>query len=55
MTKALDRADQLASKDSEKETVYFMRGAALERQKKYDQAETAFRKVLELNPRTRAH
>ena len=51
MTKALDRADQLASKDSEKETVYFMRGAALERQKKYDQAETAFRKVLELNPK----
>jgi len=51
MTKALDRADQLASKDSEKETVYFMRGAALERQKKYDLAETAFRKVLELNPK----
>ena len=51
MTKALDRADELASKDSEKETVYFMRGAGLERQKKYDQAEAAFRKVLELNPK----
>jgi tetratricopeptide (TPR) repeat protein len=51
MMKALDRADQLAGKDSEKEAVYFMRGAGLERQKKYDQSEAAFRKVLELNPK----
>jgi tetratricopeptide (TPR) repeat protein len=51
MVKAFDRADQLASKDGEKEQVYFMRGAGLERQKKYDQSEAAFRKVLELNPK----
>ena len=51
MMKALDRAEQLASTNSEKEQVYFIRGAGLERQKKYDQSEAAFRKVLELNPK----
>lgn len=51
MIKTLDRAEQLASTDSEKEQVYFMRGAGLERQKKFDQSEAAFRKVLELNPK----
>jgi tetratricopeptide (TPR) repeat protein len=51
MIKTLERAEQLASTDSEKEQVYFMRGAGLERQKKFDQSEAAFRKVLELNPK----
>jgi len=51
MMKALDRADQLAATDGEKERVFFMRGAGLERQKKYDQSEAAFRKALELNPK----
>jgi tetratricopeptide (TPR) repeat protein len=51
MTEALDRAEQLAGTDKEKETVYFARGACLEREKKYDQSEAAFRKVLELNPK----
>jgi len=51
MMKALDRADQLASTDSVREQVYMRRGAGLERQKKYDQSEAAFRKVLELNPK----
>jgi tetratricopeptide (TPR) repeat protein len=51
MLKALDRAEQLASTDSEKEQVYFMRGAGLERQKRFDQSEAAFRKVLELDPK----
>jgi len=51
MMKALDRADQLTSTDSEKEQVYYMRGVSLERQKKYEQSEAAFRKVLEMNPK----
>jgi len=51
MMKALDRADQFASTGKEKEQAYYMRGAGMERQKKYDQSEAAFRKVLELNPK----
>ena len=51
MVRALDRAEQLASTDGEKEQVLFMRGAGLERQKQFDQSEAAFRKVLELNPK----
>jgi len=51
MIAALDRAEQLASTDKEKEAVYFARGACLEREKDYDKSEAAFRKVLELNPK----
>lgn len=51
MLKALDRAEQLATTDREKEAVYYARGAGLEREKKYDQSEAEFRKVLELNPK----
>jgi tetratricopeptide (TPR) repeat protein len=47
---ALDKADQLASKPEEKENVAFLRAASLERQKKYDQAEEVFRKILVSNP-----
>jgi tetratricopeptide (TPR) repeat protein len=48
--KAVDDAEKLATSDEEKIDVYFMRGALLERQKKFDAAEEAFRKVLALNP-----
>jgi len=51
MMKACDRAEQSSTKDNEREAVYFMRGAGLEREKKYDQSEAAFRKVLEINPK----
>ncbi len=51
MGKALDAAEALAKADDDKETVFFMRGAMYEREKKYDQAEAQFRKVIEMNPR----
>jgi len=47
---ALDKAEQLSTKPEEKEVVYYIRGSALERQKKYDQAEEAFRKILSTSP-----
>jgi len=50
MGKDLDEAEKLASTDEDKESVFFMRGAMFERMKKYDESETAFRKVLALNP-----
>jgi tetratricopeptide (TPR) repeat protein len=43
---ALDKAEQLSTKADDKEYVYFLRGSSFERQKKYDQAEEQFRKVL---------
>src|SRR5437868_5144353 len=47
---ALNKAEQLSSKPDDKEYVYFLRGSSLERQKKYDQAEEQFRKVLANDP-----
>jgi tetratricopeptide (TPR) repeat protein len=47
---ALDKADQLATKQEDKEQIAFLRAAALERQKKFDQAEELFRKILVTNP-----
>jgi len=47
---ALDKAAQLATKPEEKENIEFLRAAALERQKKYDQAEEGFRKILATSP-----
>ena len=48
--KAVDDAEKLSTTDDQKVDIYFMRGALLERQKKYDGAEQAFRKALALNP-----
>lgn len=50
MGKALDEAEKLSEEKEEKEGIYFMRGAMLEKQKKYEGAETEFRKVLASNP-----
>jgi tetratricopeptide (TPR) repeat protein len=47
---ALDKAEQLSTKSDDKEYVYFLRGSSFERQKKYDQAEEMFRKVLASDP-----
>ena len=47
---ALNKAEQLSTKPDDKEYVYFLRGSSLERQKKYDQAEEQFRKVLANDP-----
>jgi tetratricopeptide (TPR) repeat protein len=48
--KALDDAEKISTTDEQKVEVYFARGALLERQKKYDASEEAFRKALSLNP-----
>jgi tetratricopeptide (TPR) repeat protein len=51
MAKAIDAADKLSQSRDEKESIAFMRGAMYEKLKKFDAAETEFRKVLELNPK----
>ncbi len=43
---ALDKTEQLSTKPGDKENVYFLRGSTYEREKKYDQAEAEFRKIL---------
>ena len=50
MAKALDAAEKLSDGNEEKESVWFMRGAMLERMKKLDAAEAEFRKVLQVDP-----
>lgn len=51
MAKAIDAAEKLSDSNDEKENIAFMRGAMYEKMKKYDLAETEFRKVIELNPK----
>ena len=48
--KVVDEAEKLSTSDEEKADVFFMRGALMERQKKYEASEEAFRKTLALNP-----
>ncbi len=48
--KSAEKAEQLARDSSEKQAAWFMLGSIYERQKKYDQAEAQFRKVLQENP-----
>jgi tetratricopeptide (TPR) repeat protein len=50
MGKALDQAEALSTSNDDKETIIFMRGAMLERMKRFDASEAEFRKVLALNP-----
>ncbi len=50
MAKALDRAEELAESEDERQTVVFLRGAMFERQKDFEAAEAEFRKVLAKNP-----
>ncbi|MFN0103473.1 MAG: tetratricopeptide repeat protein [Bryobacteraceae bacterium] len=54
MGKSLDAAENLAKSDEEREGVWFSRGSMLERQKKFDDAEKEFRRVLERNPNNAA-
>jgi len=49
MAKALDDAEKVSPGKDEKVDVFFMRGAMLERQKKFDEAEAEFRKVLAID------
>ena len=51
MANALDEAEKLSKTNDDKEAVYFLRGDMYEHQKKYDEAEAEFRKVLQMNPR----
>jgi tetratricopeptide (TPR) repeat protein len=47
---ALDKAEQLSTKQEDKETVEFLRASGFERQKKYDKAEALFRQILSQSP-----
>ncbi len=51
---ALDKADKLSTKAEDKEYVYFLRGSTYEREKKYDQSEAEFKKILAQNPQSAA-
>src|SRR5690348_12102107 len=48
--KAVRSAEKLAQTPTDKETLGFLAGGMYERQKKYDQAEQAFKRVLAINP-----
>lgn len=50
MAKAIDAAEKLSASNEEKEVIHFMRGAMLEKQKKHEQSEAEFRKLLSINP-----
>ena len=43
---ALNKAEQLSTKAEDKDYIYFLRGSTYEREKKYDDAEAEFKKVL---------
>jgi tetratricopeptide (TPR) repeat protein len=47
---AIAQAEKLATRPEEKQYVKFVQGSIYERQKKYDQAEQAFRQVLQQDP-----
>jgi tetratricopeptide (TPR) repeat protein len=49
---SLNKAELLSTKPEDKEYIYFLRGSTYEREKKYDQAEAEFRKVLAVNPQS---
>ncbi len=47
---ALDKAEQLSSKEEDKEYIWFLRGSTFEREKRYSDAEGQFKKVLASDP-----
>jgi len=49
---SLNKAELLCTKAEDKENIYFLRGSTYEREKKYEQAETEFKKVLSANPQS---
>jgi tetratricopeptide (TPR) repeat protein len=51
---ALNKAEQLSTKPEDKEYVYFLRGSTLEREKRYDESQAEFKKVLAINPQSAA-
>ena len=46
----LDKAEQLSTKQDDKEYVWFLRGSTFEREKRYAEAEEQFKKVLASDP-----
>ncbi|MGH9668324.1 MAG: tetratricopeptide repeat protein, partial [Bryobacteraceae bacterium] len=50
MSKSIDDAEKLSQSKDEKGTIYFMRGEMFEKQKKFDEAESEFRKLLVMDP-----
>lgn len=50
MEKAVAMAEKLSDSKADTEGILFMRGAMLEKQKKFEAAEAAFRKLIETNP-----
>jgi tetratricopeptide (TPR) repeat protein len=46
----LDKAEQLSTKEDDKEYVWFLRGSTFEREKRYADAEVQFKKVLASDP-----
>jgi tetratricopeptide (TPR) repeat protein len=51
---SLNKAEQLSTKAEDKEYVYFLRGDTYQREKKFDQAEAEFKKILAANPQNAA-
>ena len=49
---SLNKAELLSTKADDKEYIYFLRGSTYEREKKYEQAEAEFKKVLAANPQS---
>jgi tetratricopeptide (TPR) repeat protein len=49
---ALNKAEQLSTKSDDKEYIHFLRGSTYEREKKFDEAESEFKKVLVANPQS---
>jgi tetratricopeptide (TPR) repeat protein len=47
---ALDKAEQLSTKQDDKEYIWFLRGSTFERQKRYADAEQQFKKVIASDP-----
>lgn len=47
---ALEKAEQLSTKQDDKEYVWFLRGSTFERQKRYAEAEVEFKKVIASDP-----
>jgi tetratricopeptide (TPR) repeat protein len=51
---ALNKADQLSTKSEDKEAVFFLLGDTYEHEKKYDEAEAEFKKILAAHPQNDA-
>jgi tetratricopeptide (TPR) repeat protein len=51
---SLNKAEQLSTKAEDKEYVLFLRGDTYQRQKKFDEAEGEFKKILAANPQSAA-